>query len=241
MQHTVLITGATGGIGEALVRAFHARGCSVVAAYHRNEEKAAALVAELGEDRMLPVQCDVGDSGSVNRLFEAARRQFGEVGVLINNAGNAQFGLLTDLSDDDWHRILRVHLDGCFYCCRAALPAMVHQKSGVIINISSIWGITGGSCETAYSAAKAGVIGLTKALAKEVGPSGITVNCIAPGVIDTPMNARLSPEDTEALIAETPLMKLGTGADVAELAVFLAEKGGFITGQVLSPNGGICI
>jgi len=237
---TVVITGATGAIGSALTEAFWNCGYQVAAVYHQNREAARQLEERFGE-RLITLQCDVSDSASVEAAFAEVRRQFGGVDVLVNNAGNAQFSLLTDVTDAEWRSIMGVHLDGSFYCCRAALPDMVRQKSGCIINISSIWGITGGSCEAAYSAAKAGIIGLTKALAKEVGPSNITVNCIAPGVIGSPMNDRLSAEEMAALTEEIPLGRIGSGGDVASLAVYLAQQGGFITGQVISPNGGMVI
>ena len=160
--------------------------------------------------------------------------------VLVNNAGIAQQKLFTDLSDADWRRMMGVHLDGAFYCCRAALPAMIRARYGRILNIASMWGQVGGSCEVHYSAAKAGLIGLTKALAKEEGPSGITVNCIAPGVVDTDMMASFSAEDRAALADETPVCRLGNADEVAAAAVFLCSPAaGFITGQVLGVNGGL--
>ena len=164
---------------------------------------------------------------------------FGTIDALVCNAGIARQELFTDITLESWREMLGVNLDGVFHCCQAALPAMIHRKQGRIITLSSMWGQVGGSCEVAYSAAKAGVIGLTKALAKEVGPSGITVNCVAPGVIETEMNRQLSPETKAALAEETPLERLGTPEDVAEAIWFLAsEAGRFFTGQVLAPNGG---
>lgn len=172
-------------------------------------------------------------------MFKNIRSQLGEVDVLINNAGVSNQKLFTDITDDDWRETLGVSLDGAFYCSREALPHMIRQKSGVIINISSMWGEVGASCEVHYSAAKAGIIGLTKALAKEVAPSGIRVNCIAPGVIMTDMMKSFDEETIEELRLETPLERLGTPDDIAEAAMFLAsERASFITGQVLSVNGG---
>ena len=159
---------------------------------------------------------------------------------MVNNAGIALNKMFCDTTDEDWIRILSVNLMGSIYLARAVLPCMVHKKQGHIVNVSSIWGMVGASCEVAYSASKAAIIGFTKALAKELGPSGILVNCVAPGVIDTPMNAALDEETLQALKEETPLMKLGTPEDVAEAVFFLAnEQNRFITGQILSPGGGI--
>ncbi len=178
--------------------------------------------------------------GQVEALFRQIHSSFGGTDILVNNAGVASQKLLMDLSEAEWDRLMDVDLKGVFLCCRAALPYMVSKKHGVIINISSMWGQTGGSCEAAYSAAKAGVIGLTKALAKEMGPSHIRVNCIAPGVIATDMNAALTPADLDALREETPLQALGRPEDVARAALFLASSdAAFITGQVLGVNGGI--
>ena len=158
------------------------------------------------------------------------------------NAGIARQELFTDVTLDQWRQMLGINLDGVFHCCQATLPDMIRRKSGRIITLSSMWGQVGASCEVAYSAAKAGVIGLTKALAKEVGPSGITVNCVAPGVIETEMNGLLDQETKDALAEETPLERMGTPADVAEAIWFLASQGGsFFTGQVLAPNGGFII
>ena len=162
--------------------------------------------------------------------------------MLVNNAGIAQQKLFTDLTLQDWERLFAVDVTGVFLCCRRALPGMIRRQQGVILNISSMWGQVGASCEVHYSAAKAAVIGLTKALAKEEGPSRIRVNCIAPGVIATEMNAHLTPEDMEDLREETPLLRIGTPADVARAAVFLAsDQASFITGQVLGVNGGMVV
>ena len=161
---------------------------------------------------------------------------------LINNAGIAQQKLFTDITNEDWNAMVGVNLSGVFYCCRAALPYMIRQKAGSIVNVSSMWGICGASCEAHYSAVKAGVIGLTKALAKEEGPSGITVNCVAPGVIDTDMMASFTAEDKAALAEETPVGRLGTAEEVAKLLLYLAgEDAGYITGQVFGVNGGLVI
>ena len=173
-------------------------------------------------------------------LVPRAEAELGAADLLVNNAGVALFGLLQDCSDADFDRVVGVNLKGVFNCCKRALPAMIAAKRGAIVNISSMWGSVGASCEAVYSASKAGVIGLTKALAKEVGPSGITVNCVAPGVIDTPMNAMLSPEAKAELAAQTPLGRLGTPSDVADAVAFLAEAS-FVTGQTLGVDGGFIL
>ena len=185
---------------------------------------------------------DVAERAQVDRVVEGFLQDFGHLDVLVCNAGLARQELFTDISLDSWRQMLGVNLDGVFHCCQAALPHMISRKAGKIITLSSMWGQVGASCEVAYSAAKAGVIGLTRALAKEVGPSGITVNCVAPGVIDTAMNGALSPETRAALAEETPLERLGTPEDVAQAIWFLASPAGdFFTGQVLAPNGGFII
>lgn len=243
MRKTVLITGASGGIGQALAKAFANAGYAVCLQWH-TDNAAVALADELraaGADAAA-FQADVSDEASVLNLLDEVAAFAGHLDVLVNNAGITQQKLLTDTTAGDWHRMLGVHLDGAFYCCRGVLPAMIRRQSGAIVNISSMWGVTGGACEVAYSAAKAGLIGLTKALAKEVGPSGIRVNAIAPGVIDTPMNAAHDAATMAALADETPLGRLGTPAEVAAAAVFLAsEQASFITGQVLGVDGGMAI
>ncbi|HIX14075.1 MAG TPA: 3-oxoacyl-ACP reductase FabG [Candidatus Anaerofilum faecale] len=241
-METALITGGSRGIGAAIAAALARAGYAVAINYNHSAEAAEALAASLrAEGRAaLPVQADVSDPAQVAAMFAAVERQLGAVSVLVNNAGIAQQKLFTDLSDADWRRMMGVHLDGAFYCCRAALPAMIRARYGRILNIASMWGQVGGSCEVHYSAAKAGLIGLTKALAKEEGPSGITVNCIAPGVVDTDMMASFSAEDRAALADETPVCRLGNADEVAAAAVFLCSPAaGFITGQVLGVNGGL--
>ena len=241
----VLVTGASGGIGQAIARAFAAAGYGVALHYHHGADAAHALAAELRARYPVPVLAvgaDLTDSGAVNAMFALVREELGFPGTLVNNAGIAQQKLFTELTDSDWDAMLGVHLGGTFRCCRAALPEMIRRREGSIVNVSSMWGQIGGSCEVHYSAAKAGVIGLTKALAKEVAPSGITVNCIAPGVIRTRMLDSFSEDDLAALADETPVGRLGTPEDVAAAAVFLAGDGArFITGQVLGVNGGFVI
>ncbi len=232
MGKTALVTGSSRGIGAAAVRRLAADGWDVTVHYNESEAAALALAKELG---VRALRADVADPGQVEALFAAA----GPVDLLVCNAGVAAYGLLTDTDEDAWRRLLAVDLDGVYRCCRAAIPHMVHEKSGCIVLVSSVWGLYGASCEAAYSAAKAALIGLGKALAKELGPSGIRVNCVAPGVIDTDMLARFDFADRQALIDETPLGRLGTPEDVAELIAFLAsDRASFITGQAIACAGG---
>lgn len=233
-MRNVLITGASRGIGAATARAFAALGDRVIINYNKSKEEAEKLATDIGGTVL---QADVSDSQSVKSMFEEA----GRVDILVNNAGIAGFYMLDAMTDEEWERMLNVNLNSVFYCTREVLPQMINRKSGSIVNVSSMWGICGSSCEVAYSAAKAGVIGFTKALAKEVGPSGIRVNCIAPGAIDTDMNKSLGAETRAALCEETPLGRLGSAEEIAKAIVFLADEKGFITGQILSPNGGLVI
>lgn len=241
---TVLITGASRGIGSQCALSFAKAGYDVALNYCRSEAKALALVKEIEAFgvKAFAVQADVADSAQVKGMFDAVRAELGTVDVLVNNAGIAHVGLLTDMTDDEWRRLIDTDLSGTFYCCRESLSDMIRVHSGVIVNIASMWGEVGASCEAAYSAAKAGVIGLTKALAKEVGPSGVRVNAVSPGVVMTDMMAGFSDEDVAALKDETPLTSLGSPEDIADAVLFLAsEKARFITGQVLSVNGGMVI
>lgn len=242
MTENVLVTGASGGIGRAIALAFGERGCNVALHYNTRPDPAmetAGLIRERG-GRAETFQADLTDESQVERLFTDCERTFGSVTVLVNNAGISWQGLFTDMTIEDWQRVMDVNLLSVFLCCRRALPPMIRRKAGCIINISSMWGQQGAACEAAYSASKAGIIGLTQALAREEGPSGIRVNCIAPGVIDTPMNGRLSDADMEALREDTPLMRIGTPEDVAHAAVFLWENK-FITGQTIGVNGGFIL
>ena len=243
-EKTVLITGASRGIGAGMAEIFAAAGYRVVLQYYQSEQAAGALARRLQENgaQVLPVCCDIRDSTQVEEMFRIAERAFGKVDVLVNNAGIAQQKLFTDVTDAEWRDVFAVDVDGAFYCSRRALGSMLHEHAGCIVNVSSMWGQVGASCEVAYSAAKAAVIGLTKALAKEVGPSGIRVNCIAPGVIDTDMNRHLGQETMQALAEDTPLCRIGSVQDVAKTALFLAsEDAAFITGQVIGVNGGFVI
>ncbi len=242
MRKSVLITGGSRGIGGATVRHFAQKGWNVALHYHQSKEQAQQLAEELGDCVHL-VQGDLRNSSDVNRLVGEAIRLLGGLDALVCNAGIAQpVGLLSDLSDEGWRQIMSTNLDGTFYALRGCIPHFVRQQSGAIVTLSSMWGVTGGSCEAAYSASKAGIIGLTRALAKELGPSHIRVNCVAPGVIQTEMNGNLDGETLQSLAEETPLGRIGTPGEVAEAIYFLcAEGSAFVTGQVLQVNGGILI
>ena len=236
----VLISGGDRGIGAAAARAFYAAGYRVAVLYHSNAKAAAELEKQL--PGITAVQCDVASRASCELAFRTAEQALGRVDVLVSNAGIAQQKLFTDITPEEWQRMLNVNLTGAFNLCQLALPGMIRRKAGRILTVSRMWGQTGGSCEVHYSAAKAGLIGLTKALAKEEGPSGITVNCVAPGVIDTDMMASFTAEDKAALAEETPVGRLGTAEEVAKLLLYLAgEDAGYITGQVFGVNGGLVI
>ncbi|MCD8211756.1 MAG: 3-oxoacyl-ACP reductase FabG, partial [Oscillospiraceae bacterium] len=225
------------GIGAACAEKFAREGWQV--ALHGNEsfDRAEALAARLGGRAW---KADVSDSGQVDAMVDSVLDAFGSLDALVCNAGISVSCLLQDMTDDMWRRLMGADLDGVFYCCRRVIPHMVSRKQGRIVNISSMWGQQGASCEAAYSAAKAGVIGLTQALARELGPSGITANCVAPGVIDTDMLSHLTREDLDGLAEGTPLGRLGTPEDVARAVFFLCSpEASFITGQVLGVNGGI--
>lgn len=241
MKRIAVITGAAGGIGSAVAERLCRDGFSVALIYNSSEEKARRLLSQLDTDAVA-YKCDIADSSQVNGTVSRILSDFGRIDVLVNNAGIAQQKLFCDISDEDWSRMISVNLSGAFYFSRAVLPDMIHRKSGRIINIASMWGETGGSCEVHYSAAKAGLIGMTKALAKEVAPSGITVNAVSPGVIKTDMLSPFSEDELNALRDEIPLGRLGEPSDAAEAVAFLAgESAGYVTGQVLSVNGGIVI
>ena len=218
MSKTVLVTGASRGIGYEIAKLFARNGYNVAINYNKNKEAADFLLKELIEDNFsaMVVQADVSSEEQVTGMIELVNKQLGSIDVLVNNAGIAKQQLFTDISSQEWDRMFEVNVKGMFLCCKGVLPSMIRNKSGKIINISSIWGITGASCEVLYSTTKAAVIGLTKALAKELGPSGIQVNCVAPGVIDTDMNSDLDQATLQELKEETPLGTIGKGIDVAE-------------------------
>lgn len=229
----VLITGGTGAIGEALVREF-AKTDDVILTYNRNQERARELMG----NNILCAPMDIADVGSVEETIGNVLWEFSRIDILVNNAGISLIKPFLDTTVEEWRRMIDVDLTGVFNVTKAVAAEMVRRKSGAVINVSSVWGVHGASCETAYSAAKAGVIGFTKALAKELGPSGITVNAVAPGVIDSPMNtAHLSFEELRELAEETPLERLGKPSEVAKAVRALAENR-FITGQVLGVDGG---
>ena len=234
-MRSVVITGGSRGIGAAMVRRFAAGGDRVYFLYASSVDSARTLEAETGA---VAIQCDVSDEAQVRDAFA----QIPRVDVLINNAGIADWGPINWVEPDRFRRIMDVNVTGTYLCIRAALPSMLERKDGVILNVASMWGLTGASCEAAYAASKAAVIGLTKSLAKELGPSGIRVNAAAPGVIQTDMLKNLSSEDLEALRLETPLETLGRPEDVAETMWFLASPAAsFITGEVLNVSGGFVI
>lgn len=241
---TVIITGASRGIGKATAELFASQRYNVLLNYNRSETEAAQITAglrEMGFSAAL-YKGDVTKKPDMDSMIDFSIRTFGSIDVLINNAGIAASKLFIEITEADWDEMLNVNLKGVFHSSQAALRYMLPAKKGKIINIASIWGMVGAACEVHYSAAKAGVIGLTKALAKELGPSNIQVNCIAPGIIQTEMLDALSQTELDALRLQTPLGKLGTPSDIAACALFLAsDSADFLTGQVISPNGGFVI
>lgn len=242
-KKTALVTGGAKGIGSAICRALAIDGYKIAINYNSSQAEAVDLKNELSAITEVEIfKADVSDSKQVREMFSEIEKVFGGVDVLVNNAGIAGQMLFTDITDEMWQKMINVNLSGAFYCCREALKFMINKKSGKIINIASMWGETGASMEVHYSASKAGLIGLTKALAKEVGLSGVTVNAVSPGVIMTDMMNSFSEADIAVLKDETPLNSLGTAENVADAVSFLAsEKADFITGQVISVNGGFVI
>lgn len=239
---TALVTGASGAIGYAIARELAAMGHKVALGYAKNKAAAEAHAEEIAREygaETLALHIDLTDTGSLDAAAESLREQFGDPQILINNGGAEYIGLFQDMTDAELDRIMAADLTGAMKLTKRLLPAMIRGGRGYIVNISSIWGEEGGSCETAYSAAKAGVIGFTKALAKEVAPSGVLVNCISPGFIDTPMNAALTDEDKRGVIESVPCCRAGTAQDVANAAAFLVSgKADYICGASIKVDGG---
>lgn len=243
-KKTVVITGSSRGIGRACAILFAKNNYNVIINYNKSKKLAEDLFNDLKEAGYSVdiFKADISNRFEANSLINYCIGKFGKIDVLINNAGISQNKLFTDITDDDWNEMMGTNLNGIFYTTQKALQYMLPECSGKIINISSIWGMVGGSFEVHYSTSKAAIIGMTKALAKELGPSNIQVNCIAPGVIQTDMLNGIDEEIIEGLREETPLMRIGTVDDIANCALFLAsDKSDFITGQVISPNGGFVI
>lgn len=236
MSRIVIVTGGTRGIGKAICEEFIKNGDIVVLNYKKSYEKALELKEKLGDNLYL-IRADVGNMSEVKIMTEFCLNKFGKIDVLVNNAGISQIKPFADISEEDWDEMIRVNLKGVYNTTKCVIDSMIHEKSGKIINISSIWGEVGASCEVHYSATKAGVIGFTKALAKEMALSNIQVNCITPGIIDTEMNSCF---DLEELKQEVPSEKIGTPKDIANMVLFLAsDNANYITGQVIGVNGGM--
>ena len=243
-RKTVLVTGASRGIGRAIAVIFAKNGYNVAINYNKSRGQAKELVMNLQEqgvpkDNLYLIRADISRTEEVSHMIARTIKNFGKIDILVNNAGVAWTGLLTDMTETEWDEIFNTNIKAMFSACRLVLPDMIRRKAGKIINISSMWGQVGASCEVAYAASKGAVDAFTKALAKEVGPSGITVNAISPGVIDTEINGHLTEHEMTDLKEETPLEKIGKPEDVAEVALFLAsQKADFITGQIIPVNGG---
>ena len=235
-METVFITGGSRGIGKSMVELFSQNGYAVAFTYKNSKEEAQTLASKTGA---IAIRADSASESDVVRAVKYAQERLGSIYCLINNSAISSVSMLTDLTLDEWNNTVAVNMTGAFLYSKAVIPDMVSKKCGRIINVSSMWGLVGSSCEVHYSATKAGLIGMTKALAKELGPSGITVNAIAPGVINTDMNSALSADDLDALRDETPLVRIGEPNDVARVALFLAGEGAsFITGDVINVSGG---
>ena len=230
----VLITGGSRGIGAAIAEKFAAQGDTVVINYRTNDAAAQAVVQKTGA---LAIKADVSASADVSAMFDEIREKVGKVDILVNNAGIEWEGLLTDMTEDEWDKLFDVNVKGAFLCSKAAIGDMLSKKCGRIINISSMWGIAGASCEVAYSASKAALIGFTKALAKELAPSKITVNAVAPGCVDTDMMKHYTEDEMTDIVSEIPLGRMASPSEIADAVYFLSQSS-FITGEVLSVNGG---
>ena len=236
---TIVVTGGSRGIGAEIVKTLAMENYNVILNYNKSKEQAELIKKKLktNEKKVEIFKADVSKREEAKELIKFALEKFGTIDVLINNAGISQTKMFLDITDEDWNLMLQNNLTSAFYCIQEALPTMIQRKNGLIVNISSIWGITGGSCEVHYSAAKAGLDGMTKALAKELGPSNIRVNSIAPGMIDTDMNKEYSENEINEIKEETPLKKIGKPAEIAKCVKWLIEDN-FTTGQIISPNGG---
>lgn len=242
MNNCALITGASGGIGSEIALRLAEDGFDIAACYHSDDDGAENLAKKLSAlgIKYRFYKADVSDYKQIEEVFADATDYFGGVCVLVNNAGIAQQKLFTDITEEDFDRITAINFKGVFNCCKFAVPLMVKEKRGKIINISSMWGVYGASCETVYSATKAAVIGLTKSLARELAPSNIQVNCVAPGAIDTKMNSNLSDEDKSAFADEIPMGRFGTAEEIARVVSFLASDGSdYVTAQVITADGGL--
>ena len=234
---TVLVTGGARGIGKAISEKFAKNGYNVIVNYSKSEEAAYALAQEYSNVRTF--KADISNKKDVKNMIEFAQNEFKGVDILVNNAGISSSGLIQDLSEEELNRIFAVNVNGSIFCAQAVLPDMISKKNGKIINISSVWGMVGASNEVAYSASKAAIIGFTKALAKEVGPSNIHVNCVAPGIIMTDMVSDYSVEEFDDIRSNIPLDRIGSTEDIANIVYFLAtDDASYITGQIISPNGG---
>ena len=240
MKKTALVTGASRGIGQAIAFTLAAHGydLAVCCSSDPGQLYPVQQAASAAGVRCLPFQADVSKSQDCVRMFEAIEKSLGGVDLLVNNAGISKIGLLQDMPFEEWERLISVNLSSVFYCCKLAIPGMVRKKQGTIINISSVWGVCGASCEAAYSASKGGVNALTMALAKELAPSGIQVNAIACGAIDTDMNRFLEPEERNALLEEIPAGRMGTPEEAAQLVLQLAQSPSYLTGQIIRLDGG---
>ena len=242
MEKVAIVTGGSRGIGKAIVEALARKNIKVIANYHQSEEKAKKLKEELEKENISIdiFKADVSKREEVKKMVDDTIKKYGKIDILINNVGINQEKMFQDITDEDWNNVMKVNLYSVFCTTQEVIEYMISQKNGCIINISSIYGINGGSCAVAYSATKAGIDGMTKALAKEVGPSNIRVNSIAPGCMNTDMNAYLTKEEWEEIKQETPLERIGEGIDIAKCVEWLVEDN-FTTGQVISINGGIVI
>jgi len=238
----VLVTGATGGIGRAVAEAFCKCGYNVALHTHSKTDSANKLALEAAKNygvKTCAVSADISKGKEVEEMFRRLENDFGKIDVLVNNAGVSLVSMLCDTTEEDWDRVMDINLKGAFLCSKAVCGNMVHNKWGRIINISSVWGVCGASCEVAYSASKAGLVGFTKALAKELAPSGITVNAVSPGLIDTEMNSHLSEGDVKTLCDEIPVGRMGTPEEVANAVLFLASEGAsYVTAQNITVDGG---